>query len=259
MAIPKIIHYCWFGGAPLPDRLIRCIESWRKFCPDYKIIRWDESNFDYHKYQYTEQAYQAKKWAFVSDVARLDVVYEYGGFYLDTDVELIKSLDALTKEKAFMGFEKGRLVNTGLGFGSEKGNPAIKANLNEYLNKTFLRLDGSFDLTACPVVTTKCLESFGLQRRDVLQDLGVIKIFPTEYFAPMLLVGDHAEILSNTFSIHHYQGSWTTEKEKRGYQRRVKIYSKFGKKGLRIYDGIMVLKKQGIRAFFHRVVEIIRG
>lgn len=108
-------------------------------------------------------------------------------------------------------------------------------------------------------MTTKCLEAFGLQRKDELQDLGVIKIFPTEYFAPMLLVGDHAEIFSDTFSIHHYQGTWTTEAEKRGYQRRVKIYSKFGKNGLRIYDGAMVLKKQGIQAFCHRIVEIIRG
>ena len=98
MAIPKIIHFMWFGGAELPEKVLKCMESWKRYCPDYEIKRWDESNYDYHQYQYAEEAYAQKKWAFVSDVARLDVVYKYGGIYLDTDVELIKPLDSLLKD-----------------------------------------------------------------------------------------------------------------------------------------------------------------
>ena len=124
--IPKIIHYCWFGGNEIPENDKKCIESWKKYCPDYKIIRWDESNYDYKKNSYMREAYEAKKWGFVPDYARLDIIYNYGGIYLDTDVELLKSLDEILDCEGFFGFESENLVNLGLGFGAVKGNEIIR-------------------------------------------------------------------------------------------------------------------------------------
>ena len=120
--LPKKIHYCWFGGNELPDLAIKCIESWKKYCPDYEIIEWNETNFDLECCDFVKEAYKAKKWAFVSDYARLKVVYDNGGIYLDTDVELVKSLDILLQEKCYFGEETTGYVATGLGFGAENGN-----------------------------------------------------------------------------------------------------------------------------------------
>ena len=136
--IPKIIHYCWFGGESLPESAIKCINSWKKFCPDYEIIRWDESNYDVTKNVYMKEAYEAKKWGFVPDYARLDIVYNYGGIYMDTDVELLKPLDDLLGCNAYMGVEKPGIVALGLGFGAEKGNSVIGDLLEEYNDKRFI-------------------------------------------------------------------------------------------------------------------------
>lgn len=253
--IPKVIHYCWFGGSELPKYVERCIQSWKKFCPDYQIKRWDESNYDFKKYPFCREAYEKKKWAFVSDVARLDIVYSEGGIYLDTDVELIKGLDDLLIEHAFMGFERGRLVATGLGFGGEKGNLVIKANLERYLTRQFTNEDETLDLTPCPVITTDVLEMFGLKRVDQTQDLGDVKIFSSDYFCPMLLSDGTAETRTHTYSIHHYAGSWTTDAEKKQVQKRTNIYTKYGKYVLKAYDAWIVLKKEGISAFMKRMLE----
>lgn len=123
MSIPKIIHYCWFGGGPISEADRKCIESWKKYCPDYKIIEWNEQNFEISANRYAQQAYEAKKYAFVSDYARLAVVYEYGGIYLDTDVELVRPLDELLELPGFMGFQNNNEVATGLGFGGVQGQP----------------------------------------------------------------------------------------------------------------------------------------
>ena len=128
--IPKTIHYCWFSGNPIPDTLKRCMETWEKFCPDYEIVRWDESNYDISWSPYMVQAYERKKWGFVSDVARLDILYRYGGIYLDTDVELLKSLDELLYQPAFCGIEKWCVVNSGGCSGTQPGNSLIKAMLD---------------------------------------------------------------------------------------------------------------------------------
>lgn len=259
MAIPKIIHYCWFGGAELPEDVQKCIESWKMYCPDYKIIRWDETNFDYNKYRYTKEAYEHKKWAFVSDVARLDIVYHYGGIYLDTDVELVKSLDALLDEPAFMGFERGRKVATGLGFGAEKGNSVIKANLEAYENMLVLLEDGKLNMPSCPRVTTACLEELGLFREDRYQKLENVVVYPSEYFCPMLLEDGSAETTENTVSIHHYFATWTTEARRKKEALRRKVYTRYGKKGLSILDGFYLLKEQGPSAFFKRLTEKMKG
>lgn len=258
MAIPKKIHYCWFGGAELPDKIQKCIASWNIYCPDYEIIRWDETNYDYGQYRFTKEAYAAKKWAFVSDVARLDVIYHHGGIYLDTDVELIAPLDRFLEDKAFMGFEQGRVVATGLGFGAEPGNPVIKANLEAYQLMSFIKEDGTYNLKACPVVTTACLENMGLIRKDCKQMLTDITIYPSSVFCPRLLADGTAEIKEDTVSVHHYVASWTTEEDRLYAQARIEIYTKYGKIGLSISDGFALLRTRGIKAFLSRLFEKLK-
>lgn len=132
MSIPKIIHYCWFGGGAISPENRKCMESWKKYCPDYKIIEWNDQNFDISTNRYAQQAYEAKKYAFVSDYVRLAVLYEYGGIYLDTDVELVRPLDELLELPGFMGFQTNNEVATGLGFGARKGNSVVQALLRDY-------------------------------------------------------------------------------------------------------------------------------
>lgn len=256
MAIPKVIHYCWFGGAPLPEKVVKCIESWKKWCPDYQIIRWDESNYDYTKNKFAYDAYLNRKWAFVSDVARLDIIYHYGGIYLDTDVELIKTLDFLLNDTSFMAFEHGKMVNTGLGFGAEKGNYLIYKNLEAYENLVFSNVDDALNLIYCSVVTTNVLQEFGLVREDRVQMLAGLKVYPTSYFCPMILNNGTARIKKETVAIHHCTGSWLNEKEKHITKVRRNIYTRFGRMGLKIYDGRKLLQEQGLLAFLRRCFAI---
>ena len=157
--IPKIIHYCWVGNSPKPKSVLYCIESWRKYCPGYEIREWNESNYDFSKNGYMKQAYEAKKWGFVPDYARLDIIYKYGGIYLDTDVELIKSLDELLNQTAFMGFENTGdgefFVNCGHGFGAEPHNKIIGAARNLYDHIQFINDDNTYNLLPSPHYTTQ--------------------------------------------------------------------------------------------------------
>ena len=136
--IPKVIHYCWFGGNPIPEKDRRYIEGWKEKCPDYEIIEWNERNYDVSKNKYMAQAYEEKKWGFVSDYARLDLVYQYGGIYFDTDVELLKPLDNLLELEMFCGFESTKYVNFGIGFGAEKENPVNYQNVR-FFRRNILR------------------------------------------------------------------------------------------------------------------------
>ena len=147
MSIPKVIYYCWFGKGKMPSLAEKCIESWEKFCPDYEIICLDEENFDITQNKYAKEAYDAGKWAFVSDYARLKVLYDNGGIYLDTDVEIIKPIDNLIEENGFMGFDDNGVVSTGLGFACEKGNELVGALLKDYDDISFLLPDASYDIT----------------------------------------------------------------------------------------------------------------
>lgn len=154
--IPKIIHYCWFGGNPKPAIIEKCIDSWRTFCPDWEIKEWNESNYDINAYSYVAEAYSEKKWAFVSDVVRLDVVCSHGGVYLDTDVELFHPIDHLLECDAFFVFETNRNINTGIGFGSVKGHFSTSAMLAYYRNRHF-RLKNKLDMSPCPAKNTDAL------------------------------------------------------------------------------------------------------
>lgn len=221
MEIPKIIHYCWFGRKPLPPEALRCIESWRKYCPDYRIVEWNEDNFDVAVCRYTKQAYKAKKYAFVSDYARFDILYRHGGLYFDTDVELLQSMDDILARGAFLGCEQdgadGRIaVNPGLGMGAPAELPIYRKALDEYLMRPFLNEDGSPDTTTIVTYTTNLLKANGLENTTGLQLVAGIWIYPEEYFCPINYRTGVKTFTANTHSIHHYAATWHT-----GHQRAV--------------------------------------
>lgn len=231
MSIPKVIHYCWFGGNELPELAKYCIESWEKYCPDYKIIRWDESNTNLESCSFVQEAYTSKKWAFVSDYVRLQVVEKYGGIYLDVDVELLAGLDEFLKFDGFMGFEKDSVwrVSTGLGFGAISNHPVLRKLMESYENTTFIKNNGEFDMTPCPHRDTKVLVSLGLVQNGMMQNIGGIVIFPSDYFCPISLLGE-TEITSNTVSIHHFNASWQSERFKVSIARKKRLIMVFGNK-----------------------------
>lgn len=212
--IPKIIHYCWFGKNPIPKELQEYMKSWKKYCPDYEIICWDETNYDVSKNRYMRQAYEAKKWAFVSDYARIDVLYKYGGIYLDTDIELVKSLDDLLKCEFFCGFEQGGQVAFGLGIGAVKGHYILKDLLKIYEEVSFVKDDGSLNLTPCPYYQTECLKRYGLKTNGKYQEIKDIVVYPREVLAPENFYGINTCYSEHTHSIHHYNASWLINKNR---------------------------------------------
>lgn len=222
--IPKKIHYCWFGGHPKPKLTEKCIKSWKKFCPDYEIIEWNESNFTLDEMPlYVRQAYEAKKWAFVTDYVRLRVVYEYGGIYLDTDVEIIKPLDNLLNNKAYFGFEDNKFVNTGHGFGAEAGAEILKEMMADYNGILFILADGSFDKTPCPQRNTEAFLRKGLEQNNSRQVIeGGVLILPSEHFAPKNWKTGELNITENTYSVHHYDASWYTPEQQRARKKRLR-------------------------------------
>lgn len=206
--IPKIIHYCWFGRNPLPPLAIKCIESWKKYCPDYEIREWNEDNFDLDLFPYTREAYDNRKFAFVTDVVRLYALYHEGGIYMDTDVEVLKSLDRFLNHVAFSGFENLINIPTGI-MASEKGGKWAKDNLSYYLNRHFIKDDGSFDLTTNVFIITNYMLRYGLKQDNTYQDFeNLITFYPKEYFCPLPVGVENAQFTSNTYTIHHFAGSW---------------------------------------------------
>ena len=216
MSIPKVIHYCWFGGNPLPKSAEKCIKSWQKYCPDYEIKRWDESNFDVNCNPYCKFAFENKKWAFLTDYIRLKVVYDNGGVYLDTDVELLKPLDDLIKDGAYMGLQNETEVATGLGFAGEKEHPFIGENMRYYENLT----DFS-QLRSCPIITTELLIPYGLKEdTGKIQKVAGLNIYPPEYLCPKNERTGLSEKTKNTHSIHHFDASWFEKSWKEGQKKR---------------------------------------
>lgn len=214
--IPRVIHYCWFGKNPIPKKALKCIKSWQKKCPDYQIVQWNEKNFDINACpRYVQQAYQAKKWAFVTDYARLKIVYDNGGIYLDTDVELKKNLDKLLKYNAYFGKENSTDIATGLGFGAIKHFAIIKELMADYDNIDFCRIDGSFDTTTCITRNKHVFDKYGVSSDDQLQVLtDNILILPTIYLCPIDYRTGYRRNSLKTISIHWYEGSWLDAKMK---------------------------------------------
>ncbi len=216
--IPKIIHYCWFGRTPLPKLARKCIRSWRKYLPDYEIREWNEDNFDVHGIPYTKEAYEAGKYAFVSDYARFWILYRYGGVYFDTDVEVIRPLDDIIAKGPFMGFGRdpderdreriGLGVNPGLGIASNPGHGLLKELLDLYSSLHYISDDGSHDPRTIVYYTSRLLEGKGLEYRKGIQQVAGMTIYPAEYFSPVHFVTRHLHITKNTRTIHHYAASW---------------------------------------------------
>ena len=211
--IPKTIHYCWFGGNPLPEIAQKCIASWKLFCPDYEIIEWNESNFDINECEYVKEAYEAKKWAFVTDYVRLKVLYEFGGIYMDTDVEVIKPIDSLLQYEAVSGFESETQIPTGL-IASEKSNKMIGELLDEYSDIHFRKPDGELDLTTNVVRITKTCYKYGFMPNNSLQTVNGFTFLPKDFLCPKDLETGVITTTENTLAIHHFDGSWLSETEK---------------------------------------------
>lgn len=202
--IPKKIHYCWFGGKEMPIEYQKYMESWKKYCPDYEIIRWDESNYDVHKNRYVSEAYEQGKWAFVSDYARVDILYHEGGIYFDTDVELIASFDEFLVWDLFCGFEQGDYIAWGLGVGAVQGHPILKDILEVYEGMLFILEDGSLNMKTCPVIQSEVMQKYGFERNGKFQLIDNVVVFPKEFFAPTDHEGLVGRITEYTHSIHHY-------------------------------------------------------
>lgn len=212
--IPKIIHYCWFGRKPLPELAIKCINSWKKFLPEYEIKEWNEDNFNVNMIPYTKEAYAAKKYAFVSDYARFWILYKYGGIYFDTDVEVIKNLDDIILKGPFMGLENNsdnqKIANVapGLGLGVNSGLCIYKKILNLYESSSFLNNNGSLNLKTVVEYTTELLTSYGLEEKDEIQFIEGVWIYPKEYFCPIDYKTKEYIETKNTRTIHHFAASW---------------------------------------------------
>lgn len=206
--IPKIIHYCWFGKGEMPSLALKCIESWKKYMPDYEIREWNEDNYDIRKIPYIAQAYDAQKYAFVSDYARFDILYTYGGIYFDTDVEIIKDLNPIIEQGAFAGIEHSGLIAAGLGLACPANMDIYKEILDSYQFEEFTNQDGKMNLKTVVERVSDIFEKYGFKTEKTIQEIKGIKIYPAEYFCPMSQDTGKITITENTYCIHHYASSW---------------------------------------------------
>ncbi len=224
--IPKILHYCWFGGNPLPKLAKKCLKSWKKYCSDYEIIEWNEKNFDISSAPlYVKQAYEAKKWAFVSDYVRLYALIHYGGIYLDTDVQILKPLNMFLHHKAFSGFENKKYISTAI-LACQKNFPLFKQFLDCYYNISFYTDNGEMDLTPNVVRITNICTKKGFVPDNQYQILDGFAIYPDDFFCPKNYITGEIKKTKNTYLIHHFDGSWHGAKQKKYMQDRVKMYKR---------------------------------
>lgn len=224
--IPKIIHYCWFGRNEKPELINEYIKTWKKNCPDYEIIEWNESNFDVNALEFTKQAYEAKKWAFVSDVARLYALYNCGGIYMDTDVEVLKPLDEFLENKAFTGFESKDSPITAV-MGAEKNDSVVKMLLDYYNDIPFIKEDGSFNSKSNTHIITDYFLKKGIKTNGKEQMVDTFKIYPQIYFCPNNISRIFNIPSKKSYTIHHYGQSngWSNSLiTNRPFHERVRIY-----------------------------------
>lgn len=212
--IPKVIHYCWFGRGKMPEMAEKCIKSWRKHLPDYEIRLWNEDNFDINSIPYTKEAYQARKYAFVTDYVRLYALYQYGGIYMDTDVEVLKNLDCFLGNPAFSGFEDDIQIPTGI-MASEKNGKWAEWMLSYYKDRHFLLEDGTLDLTTNVAIISTMMKEEGFVLQNSLQNFkDIITIYPKDYFCPKSYLDGKIYLTENTYCIHHFAGSWISKRQK---------------------------------------------
>ena len=255
MAIPKVIHYCWLGGKPKPKLAEKCIKSWKKYCPDWKIVEWNEDNFNLTTApNYVRQAVAAGRWAFVTDYVRLRALTEQGGVYMDTDVELVKPLDPYLRHQAFAGFEHPERVQTGL-LACEKGFPLFLEFLQHYDHASFLLPDGTQDTTTnVEILTGLCLKK-GLVCNDQLQTVAGLTIYPREVFCPVDFDTKVLHKTRKTAAIHWFSGSWQTEEELRFIEAEAKRMAAERASERRVAIGKRLLGEKG----YEKVKAILKG
>ena len=250
-SIPKIIHYCWFGKSPLPDLALKCIDSWKKYCPDYKIIEWNEENYDINCCAYIKEAYAEKKWAFVSDYARFDILSKYGGIYFDTDVELIKPIDDIVAKGPFTGKEDlaGERVAPGLALAGYPNFPLYEEILKFYQKEHFKLKDGNNTHTIV-MYFTELLQKYNYRPSNEIDIIQGLYIYPKKYFCPMDYYTGDLSIEDETRSIHHYTESWKNAKQKSWHKMEIKLYKIFGENIAR-----RILNMKLIRLVYHIACE----
>ena len=222
MIIPKKIHYCWFGGGAKPKLNQACIDSWKKYCPDYEIIEWNPQNCDMEINSYVSEAYhKCKQWGAVSDYFSVKILYEHGGIYLDTDVQLLKNIDIFLCNLAFASFDSTNgMINFGSGAGTVPGNMLFKEIQNEYEDLHFLNPDGSRNDAANYIYQTRIIRKYGLRLDNSKQYLDNISIYPSECFCPYDLRSGKTNMTSNTYGIHQFDGSWWDAERKKVYSKQ---------------------------------------
>lgn len=213
--IPKVIHYCWFGNNPKNDTVEKCIKSWHKYCHDYEIIEWNENNFNIKENSFVYEAYNAHKWAFISDYVRLKVLYEYGGIYCDADLEIIKNIDDLLEYCAFSGYQNVNEIPTGI-MGAKSGNEWIKYLLSYYDNKHFICEKGYDMRTNVSIITEMTKLKYKIRLNNQRQIFGdSCLILPQDYLCAKNPRDGRINITNNTYAIHHFNGSWLDKDIKR--------------------------------------------
>ena len=242
--IEKKIHYCWFGKGEMKPLMKKCLKSWKKYCPDYEIIEWNEDNFDVNSTLWTKQAYEAKKYAFVADYVRLKVLYEHGGVYLDTDQELIKPLDPFLEHKAFLGFMDETDISCGI-MGTEKNNEIIKEFLDSYNQKSFINEERT-DVKPNTDIFTQIFIRNGLIQNNEYQVISGVHIYPRTYFCPTSCIDPESYISDETVSIHHWAMTWRKESEKKTFAKVKRHQTKW----YRILEKLRYLPNRIVRKIF---------
>lgn len=222
--IPKIIHYCWFGKNEKSPIVKKCIESWKKYCPDYEIIEWNENNFDVDSVLFTKQAYAAGKWAFVADYVRLYALSLYGGIYLDTDMELFRDLSLLENDSGILGFESNDYVAMGI-IGVEKNSPFIKVQKSEYEDIEFLNKDGSFNMLTNVHRVKSYLTDKGLKENGRKQKVGEFTVYPVKYFYPNSFGMVFNKYPKDRLFVHHAEGSWRNQSTQKTFVNRLRRWA----------------------------------
>lgn len=208
--IPKTIHYCWFGGKEKPELAVKCIESWKKYCPNYDLVEWNEQNFDINSNEYVRQAYEARKYAFVTDYVRLYAMYTCGGIYMDTDVMVLKNLDEYLDHMAFSGFESTTKIPTGI-MAAERGCPLMGKLLRYYDDAVFIKPDGSLDMTTNVEIITDMLTPRGFMPNGQFQIVDGFALYPQNIFCPEHKKLNDAKYMKDAATIHYFAGSWKSE------------------------------------------------
>ena len=245
--IPKIIHYCWFGPKSIPELELKCMESWKMYLPNYKFMFWNEKTFNTKETKFIEQAYENEHYAFVSDYVRTKVLYEYGGLYLDTDVEILRGFDVvLNKEMCFLGFENRSKIGTAI-MGFTAKHELVFEFMNYYLNNDFKNSNGELNITANVELLTTLLNRIGLISNGDNQLIKDIEVYSREYFYPKKISDTEFRLTPETVAIHKFSGSWLTERQIKRANNKIwlniirPLFKGFKKLGLKTFGAERII------------------